>query len=302
MKKPIKFIIKNIKRLGQGSRFSFTINFLKGFSISLLVLAVLLLIFTAFTPIQTFKIFRVNSGSMEPAIKVGSIVIDVKTDSTKLKEGDIISYSAIERGDLLVTHRISKKIINGNSISFKTKGDANNNEDASEIKPSQIQGKVIIAIPYLGYLSQWIRKPVGFILMVVLPAVILIISEILNIRSAILDDVRKKMKENQKNINKVLMFLLFIEVSLLYMKPSLAYFTSTASIGPSTITMGTWGKPLLKTQNNSSETVISITPTPTSEITPTVTPTPEDSISTTPTPSVESATEPTAGPTSAPAL
>ena len=96
----------------------------------------------------------VLTGSMEPAIPVGSIVITKEKSSYEIE--DIISFQ--EKGSV-ITHRI----ISIDRERYITKGDANNVADTEEVQQKQILGKVILTIPLLGYLVMWLMSPVGII-------------------------------------------------------------------------------------------------------------------------------------------
>lgn len=96
----------------------------------------------------------VLTGSMEPAIPVGSIVITKEQSSYEIE--DIISFQ--EEGSV-ITHRI----ISIDRERYITKGDANNVADAEEVQQKQILGKVILMIPLLGYLVMWLMSPFGII-------------------------------------------------------------------------------------------------------------------------------------------
>ena len=213
-----------------------------------LISIVLLLVFTAFNPIKSFQVLRVMSGSMEPAIKVGSVVFTQKVDPEILKKGEIITYISAEDPNVSITHRlvaVEKK--NGETV-FKTKGDANSIEDIAEISSFQIKGKVIFSLPFLGYLSVWIKKPLGFGLLVVLPALLIIISELLNIKKTIEKEVEKKYEESEKlHKNKpidLLLIYFLLGFGLFQIKPINAYFSDVAVIGGSTFSAtSNWSTP-----------------------------------------------------------
>ena len=125
------------------------------------------------------KIYIVESGSMEPAVKVGGVVV-VSPDSL-YSHGDIVSYDLNGNGKNIVTHRIfSKQFPNGitGEPLYTMKGDANKDFDPINITNSNIIGKVRLTIPYLGYLASYAKKPWGFILLVIVPATILIYEEL----------------------------------------------------------------------------------------------------------------------------
>jgi signal peptidase I len=128
------------------------------------------------------KAYVVLSGSMEPKVKTGSIII-VLPQPIYLKN-DIVTFFIEGDKKYPVTHRITQKLENGTyygDTTYYTKGDANKSEDTSVLVSQDIVGKVIITIPYLGYLVDFTKKPQGFIFLVVVPATIIIYEETKNI-------------------------------------------------------------------------------------------------------------------------
>lgn len=100
----------------------------------------------------------VLSGSMEPTFSKGTLLL-VK-DTRDVKEGDIVVYQSQNE---LIVHRIILE--DGDQI--VTQGDANNVADPA-FDRSQIKGKVVGWVPYLGTVSQILRKPMVIILLLIL--------------------------------------------------------------------------------------------------------------------------------------
>jgi signal peptidase len=148
-------------------------------AILLLILIVSGSLFTIISPFFGWRNEVVISGSMEPAIRTGSVVIVQPNRPEDIRTGDIVMYSSPDRTSL-TTHRVVK-IDNDPGLRFVTKGDANNNPDIVPIQPDQIVGSVAFTIPFLGYLAQFVRTPLGFILFFLAPAVVLIGSEVLHL-------------------------------------------------------------------------------------------------------------------------
>lgn len=166
--------------------FKIAYYFLMGF----LALVVLVLILSVFPITGNFKILTVLSGSMEPKIHTGSIVF-VKPEKD-YKVNDIITFGPNTKTQTPVTHRIYDiKIVAGEPV-YITKGDANESSDAREISKKDVVGKVLFSIPYFGYLISFARKPFGFILLIIVPAIILLIDEIKNIRNEVIKNKRNK--------------------------------------------------------------------------------------------------------------
>lgn len=135
----------------------------------------------------------VLSGSMEPAIKTGSIII-VKPESD-YRIGDVISFGKDTKKDIPTTHRIYDIKVNGGKEYYITKGDANNASDSREISKKQIIGKVVLDIPYLGYIIAEAKQPIGFALIIIIPALIIIFDESRKIYGEI---KRKKKAKNEE--------------------------------------------------------------------------------------------------------
>lgn len=119
---------------------------------------------------------NVLTGSMEPYIKPGDMIISKKINSENIVKGDVVTYKTNNKN--LVTHRVMEIIKDGNTIFFKTKGDANNIADEKLVTEEDIVGKLVLRIPKVGYVGDIIRTPLGFITCIVIPIILLIIMEI----------------------------------------------------------------------------------------------------------------------------
>ena len=104
------------------------------------------------------------SGSMEPAIAPGDIIIIQRKSDYDI--GDIVTFKA----NSYITHRIVEKTAGG----YVTQGDANNARDP-EIEKSSIIGKVIKIIPKIGNVILYFRSLPGLLLMVLGLATLIIV-------------------------------------------------------------------------------------------------------------------------------
>lgn len=134
----------------------------------------------------TARFFVVQSGSMHPAISAGSLILVDKGQN--YYPGDIITYS---RGRTLTTHRLVEIRDQG----FVTKGDANQATDSAVVKKEQILGKVVLAVPYLGYPVSFTKTLPGLILVVVIPATIIVYQELVNLKNDIVKRWFKRQDE-----------------------------------------------------------------------------------------------------------
>ncbi len=128
---------------------------------------------------KNFRILVVRSGSMEPAIKTGSLVF--VRPSEEYNVGDIITFNKINTKEP-VTHRIKQIEEVDSTKIYTTKGDANNTLDLDKILGGQIIGKVFSHISYLGYVIAFTRTTPGFIILIIIPALLIIYDEINNIK------------------------------------------------------------------------------------------------------------------------
>lgn len=146
------------------------------YGLLLFLIAVGGLFVASYVGVGGLSIKIVQSGSMEPAIKTGSIVVVKPAETYAI--GDIITFGEDTRKKVPTTHRIlDVRAIEGGYL-FTTKGDANEDTDTKEVRSGEIIGKVQFAVPYVGYVIDFTRKPLGFILLVGVPAAVIIFDEL----------------------------------------------------------------------------------------------------------------------------
>ncbi len=134
---------------------------------SLIMLAVILLCLALAAPrLAGIKTFVVISGSMEPAIPVGSMVYSKAVDPKTLETGDVIVFYSSNApqgggtGEVIpVTHRVVLNDTTNGEIT--TKGDANEKNDISKVAYLNVEGKVIFHIPQMGYLAAPLSSMTG---------------------------------------------------------------------------------------------------------------------------------------------
>ena len=150
-----------------------------------------------------FSIYTIATGSMVPNINVYDAVINMRIDNPNdLKVGDVITFrsSSLSTPNMTITHRIKAitKDDNGN-ICFVTKGDANPIEDEACAKFSNVIGKVIIRIPGLGNIQRFLASGVGWLMCILIPALIIIGRDIMRLtRLSSIKDSAVKMSEQKK--------------------------------------------------------------------------------------------------------
>jgi len=127
-----------------------------------------------------YKSYLVQSGSMEPSIMIGDIVLIHQQPQYLIN--DVITF--VGSDERIVTHRIISRSEKNDSLFFVTKGDANRSEDNDTITPDRVIGKVILVVPKLGYLVAFCKSLPGLIILIFIPAAALIIDELLKLKNA----------------------------------------------------------------------------------------------------------------------
>ena len=98
----------------------------------------------------TYQALTIGSGSMSPKIEKGDVIIlrSMKNEEiSKIKKGDVLVYN---HDNKIIVHRVIKKNNNGETISFKTKGDYNNAKDSWTVKQEDVIGIVKFRIRWIG--------------------------------------------------------------------------------------------------------------------------------------------------------
>lgn len=132
-----------------------------------------------------FSIYTIISPSMTPKINVYDTIINVKVDKPEdIKEGDIITFisTSLLTPGTTITHRVIgiTKDESGN-ICYQTKGDFNQVSDQACAKYSNVIGKVVMKIPQLGRVQFFLASKAGWLLCILVPALIIIGRDIMRI-------------------------------------------------------------------------------------------------------------------------
>jgi len=127
--------------------------------------------------IAGYQMYVVLSGSMNPAFDTGSLVFVKPIEPAAITEGDIITFSSSGDATRLTTHRVVG-INQDDSLSFVTRGDANNVNDPNPVPAENVVGRVTGSVPYIGYLFGFAQTRQGLILLIFIPGLLLIILEL----------------------------------------------------------------------------------------------------------------------------
>lgn len=217
-----------------------TINIIaKIFTWVIVAITVFMMIFTIFSVLtfdrndrQIFgiKFYIVMSDSMSKSelnqnekvhFNAGDIIL-AKTvkDPTSLKEGDIISFISQNEESFgnTVTHKIHSVVYDdqtGRVIGYKTYGTNTGKVDDAVVEPGYILGTYAGKLPKVGYFFNFLKQPVGYIICILVPFLLLIVYNLVNVirlfrkykaeQTAIMDAERQAIAEERKKTEAMLL-------------------------------------------------------------------------------------------------
>jgi signal peptidase len=148
-------------------------------TIHLFVLGILSLLIAVFAlailpMFMGYRSLVIQSGSMEPSIGTGSVVIAEPVPSNSLRVGDVIAYSPNPDAVMPIVHRIVSMRMKNGAVFLTTRGDANKKADTAEISLPPTAWRIAYNIPLMGYLISSASGPSGSTLFILVPVVALI--------------------------------------------------------------------------------------------------------------------------------
>jgi len=166
---------------------------------TILILFILtgLLIVVSILPIKNnYRILAVMSGSMEPTIPTGALVV-VKPVS-EYKVDNIITFKSEQKKNDFTTHRLYSIETSDSGNVYITKGDANEEPDFERISENRVIGKQFYSIALLGYVIGYVKTLPGLLIIIIVPAVIIIYEEINKIKKEATKIIKNRRKNNKK--------------------------------------------------------------------------------------------------------
>ena len=151
-----------------------TWNIISTVLVALVVLLALLLVGARVFGLQ---VFTVLSGSMEPTYHTGSLIYVKKVDPYTIRSGQVITFMLDE--NTVATHRVVGVVPDEEDpsvIRFRTKGDANENEDGGLVHYKNVIGTPVFTIPGLGFVANYIQHPPGMYIAIAAGAILLLLT------------------------------------------------------------------------------------------------------------------------------
>lgn len=138
----------------------------------------------------------VRSGSMSPTIDAGSIVVVRNNANKTYNVGNVIAFRSEKNSKTIITHRVVSVERNGEIVSYKTKGDANEEADGWIVDQKNVLGKVQFTLPFFGKILAFAKSDLGFPLLIIFPAVFVILLEAISI----IREIRKKRRQHKNEL------------------------------------------------------------------------------------------------------
>ena len=130
--------------------------------------------------VMGFQSMAVLSGSMQPTMPVGSLLISEPMDASQAKVGDVITFHPPGE-PYVVSHRVASRTVVPPAaglpaeVILVTKGDANVAPDPWRIVASGPTDKMVVALPDLGYALVMMQSRMGKLFILLIPATLLML-------------------------------------------------------------------------------------------------------------------------------
>lgn len=140
-----------------------TIRTARTVAIGVLAVLTLLAVSTLVAPrLLGWTPYVVTSGSMAPTFSAGALVVSAPAAADDVSVGDVLTFRA-EGG--LTTHRlVERREITQDGVTvveMTTKGDANEEADPTLLDARNLVGEARFAVPWVGYLVDFVKTPAG---------------------------------------------------------------------------------------------------------------------------------------------
>lgn len=128
-----------------------------------------------------YMALRVTTGSMAPTYDVDTLIVVKKTDPSKVKEGDVISFYSSDPAlnGAVNTHRVVAVKQENGHYTYQTKGDGNNAIDPYEADGDYLLGTVVASSLFLGKLVRLVSNPLIFIPVIIIPLAVMLLANLI---------------------------------------------------------------------------------------------------------------------------
>jgi signal peptidase I len=121
------------------------------------------------------------TGSMEPTISPGDVVINEEIKPMNAEVGDIVTFRDPEDQSKELTHRVVAIKRKGLHLWFTTQGDANNTQEHWRVPARGQIGRVAYTVPWVGHVAVLARTRLGWLLLIGIPLLLILGEELMRI-------------------------------------------------------------------------------------------------------------------------
>lgn len=224
----------------------------------ILVIASLLLLIGAGVGLVAFqarggRLLSIQSSSMAPNMQKGGLVGVMPVSETQLRVGDVITFINPADNKTTITHRVTA--LGGPAgESITTKGDANPAADAP-ISDALLIGRERFYLPWLGWFLDFVRQPIGLLLLIYVPALTVVVAEIRRLAAYyksrepyVLPEFMARKKTGWSGGRAAALIGLVIVPAVALAVPARAALTSSATLSSTTISTAPAPKPVAPPQ------------------------------------------------------
>lgn len=159
-------------RVGMAGLFRITRRFLELGLLALVLIVAFAMVLARGAALTGRTALIVGGPSMEPAVSRGAAIIVEPVPVDSLAVGDVVSIR-VGPEQAVFTHRIVRFVDRSDGRWIETKGDTNATPDPSLVPVAAVLGRVVIAVPALGYVLAALSSPAGVGLVVGLAGILL---------------------------------------------------------------------------------------------------------------------------------
>lgn len=200
-------MMTNMKQNWQKKIGSILSTFVLVISIILCLTVVMQVITNGYVQIGGISLFKIITGSMEPEVPEGSLIICQEVDISTVQVDDIVCFRSLDNviyGET-VTHRVVEVLQNslGETI-LVTKGDANLSADAEYVTQGNYIGKVTYYSKesnLMASIMNILTDKVGFMILVLVPTLLIAGFILRSCMSNIRRELERLKAEEKKNEN-----------------------------------------------------------------------------------------------------
>jgi signal peptidase I len=105
-----------------------------------------------------YRALVISSGSMQPVLAVGDLVVSRSTPAGRLQPGDIVTFHDPALGNRFVTHRVVEVVESGGQVTVQTRGDANRVSEHWSVADAAPVGLLVTGVPAHGEWLLWLQS------------------------------------------------------------------------------------------------------------------------------------------------